>query len=369
MIARVGIAIAGMLAIVVGCGELVNPNQRPATAPKASLELGLSPGAWIQDLPHDELELDLDEMVEFGVTRVRLDFDWSRIEQTRGDFDWSSTDRIVEGANSRGMMIHALVTYTPTWARPAGSSDKHPPIEMADFVEFVRVAAHRYDSDEVGSWEIWNEPNVAQFWQSETGPDPAHYAELLAAAANSIRSIDPDAVVVSGGLAPARDRAGRTLSPETFLETMYDHMPLGILDGVSIHPYSFPALPSDSSKDWNLFGRLPSIRDLVNERESKELPLWLTEFGAPTGSGDAAVSDATQGRIVAESLRCVSQFEWAGPLFLYNLRDRPGGSLDWTEDNFGLLTDDRTQKASGAAVLQFQQHPIGETIDSPCAGW
>ncbi len=357
--------VAALLAVAIGL-NLVLDSDPPPMAPVATVELGLSPGAGIQDLDPAELERDLEIMADLGVTSLRLDVDWSRIESTRGRLDWEATDRVVEAAGRRGIAVHGLLVYTPAWARPPGTSDKHPPDDVLGFAGFARAATERYQPAGVGSWEVWNEPNVANFW--EPGADPTSYARLLRATADAIRSVDPDATVISGGLAPARDRE-RELSPETFLEAMFEELETGVVDGVAIHPYSYPANPSDRSKGWNLFGRLPAIRDLVAEAEGRAVPIWLTEFGAPTGTADSAVGEADQAAMVGESLQCAGRLDWIGPLFLYNLRDRPAGDPDEAEDNFGLFTAAGEPKRSATVVREFRDIAPGTPVPSPCEGW
>ncbi|MGF1596216.1 MAG: cellulase family glycosylhydrolase [Acidimicrobiales bacterium] len=359
----VAVVVAATVLVVV---NLSGGSGSPTLAPAGSVELGLSPGASILDLEPAVLEGDLQLMAELGVTSLRLDFDWSRIERTPGRFDWERTDTVVEAAADRGIAVHGLLAYTPAWARPGGATDKHPPQDVEAFARFAAEASERYQGAGLSSWEVWNEPNIERFW--ETGADPAWYARLFRATADAIRSVDPDAVVITGGLAPARDRDG-DLSPLTFLRRMFDELEPGQLDGVAIHPYSYPARPSDRSKNWNLFGQLPAIQGLVAEAEEQPVPIWLTEFGAPTGAADNAVSEADQAAMVREALSCVGRLPWSGPLYLYNLRDRPGGDIDDAEDNFGLFTADGQPKASAVVVRELQDAGPEHLVESACEGW
>ena len=364
--AVVAILVAVAIAMAASTTSLLRGPPPPPLAPAGEVELGLSPGASILDLEPWELERDLQLMTDLGIDSLRLDFDWSRLEGTEGQLDWDRTDRIVEAATERRIAIHGLLAYTPSWARPPGTSDKHPPTDIEAFARFAAGVTERYHEAGVDSWEVWNEPNVADFW--EPGADPDTYARLLRATADAIRSVDPDAIVVSGGLAPARDRDG-DLAPQTFLRRMFDELEPGLVDGVAIHPYSYPASPSDRSKDWNVFGQLPAIRDLVAEAGAEALPIWLTEFGAPTGSADTAVSEGEQANMVRESLRCAARLEWIGPLYLYNLRDQPNGDIGDAEDNFGLFWSDGRPKAAGIVVRETQHLVPGALVESPCEDW
>ena len=357
------------LAAICTVGIVAIGTRRIPQAPKQTMDLGISPGARILDVDDDTLRNDIERSAALGVREIRLDFDWSRIEASKGEPDWSDTDRIVEAAASADMTIHGLLTYTPRWARPAASSDKHPPTDPADFADFAAAAVARYEETGITSWEIWNEPNSRSFWSAPGGPDPEAFAVLVSAASVAIRAVDPDALVVSGGLAPAIDEAGVELSPETFLRTFLAEITPGTVDVVAIHPYSYPARPQDSSKSWNLFGRLPDIRDLVTEQSGAPLPIWITEFGAPTGSSSRAVSEQQQERIITDAVLCVNQTEWLEKIFLYNLRDRMGGDADDVEDNFGLFRADGQPKRSAEAVIGLQALEVGAPVDSPCVDW
>ena len=138
--------------------------------------------------------------------------------------------------------------------------------------------------------------------------------------------------MITGGLAPASND-GDEMSPITFLSELYRYLEPGTADAIAVHPYTFPARPSDSGRS-NLFRRLPVIAELVASEEGRPLPIWLTEFGAPTGTSDKAVSPDTQAEIITDAMRCVRGDETLGPLFLYNLADPAGGDPADREDNF-----------------------------------
>ena len=141
----------------------------PMPGDDGSITLGISPGSRILDLEPDELRAQLESMSALGAEWVRIDLDWSRVEREQGVLDWDTPDAIVEAADDAGLEVLLLVTYTPSWARPEDASNKHPPSDVADWEAFVRLAAERY-AVSVGAWEIWNEPNIVDFW--ETGAVP-----------------------------------------------------------------------------------------------------------------------------------------------------------------------------------------------------
>lgn len=307
-------------------------------------DLGIAPGYTIVTDPPDQVDADLDAMAEAGACWVRVDVDWSRIEPAPGRYDWTATDRAVRGALDRGMQVLGLLAYTPEWARPPGTSDKHPPVEAQRFAVFARAAAERYAPLGVGAWEVWNEPNIAEFW--EPRPDPLGYAALLTAAADAVGAVDDAAVIVTAGLSPASDTEdGRGIAPATFLRALYDADVADAFDAVGMHPYTYPHDPTEPL-DQNHFATVtPQLHELMIARGDAGTPVWATEFGAPTGTAAQAVTAEEQATHLAGAVALWRQWEWTGPLFVYSWRDR-GSDITDREDNFGLVATDGTPKAA-----------------------
>lgn len=322
---------------------------------------GFSPGAaFLWGDAHD-VERDLDGMRDAGSAWVRIDIDWSLIESTKGDPDWARTDRAVHGARERGLDVLGLIAYTPSWARPEGTSDKHPPSRSTDFAAFAARAVARYRDVGVRHWEMWNEPNLTRFW--EPRPDPGAYAQLLRAAAGAIRDVDPDAVIVSGGLSPASDD-GEEVAPARFLEAVYASGGGGSFDAVGHHPYHFPC-PLDTDGSWNAWRAvLPELRELMVRHGDADKRIWLTEYGAPTGTSPRAVSDEGQARFVEDAFATARETAWIGPLFWYSYRDA-GRDLEQPEHNFGLVRHDFEPKPALRVFEDVMARMDGPRPDQP----
>lgn len=326
----------------------------PASTASAAEEplgarIGFSNGGGFPWLSDASLARELDLMASTGATWVRLDVDWSGIESTRGRYSWDNVDRVVLAIQSRGMKVLALPAYTPAWARPAGTTSHHPPTDPAHFAAFVGAAAARYAPKGVLAWEIWNEPNIPNFWEPK--PDVAAYVTLLRAASAAIRAVAPSATVVTGGLSPASDSSdGRYVDPRTFATKMYQLGAGSSFDALGVHPYSFPALPSDvRTASWNTFQKMTTIRETMVANGDAAKKIWLTETGAPTGTSAQAVTEQLQADIVSDTIRATAGLSWAGPVFLYAARDG-GTDLTDREDNFGLLRRDFSPKLAWSAL-------------------
>jgi hypothetical protein len=298
-----------------------------------------------------QMNADLDAMVAAGMTWIRADFYWSAIELQQGHFSWTATDTFVHAATARGLRILALPDYTPSWAR-SGPTDKYPPRNPADFATFVRAAAQRYAPMGVHAWEIWNEPNNAAFWAPSA--DPVAYTTLLKLAYAAIKSADPSASVVTGGLSPAADN-GRDVAPLTFVTQMYAHGARGSFDAVGYHPYSYPYAPMYSAS-WNTFFRTPDLYALMARNGDGAKRVWGTEVGFPTGTATKAVTEATQAAYIGAAIDQWSSWSFHGPIMFYTIRDLGTDPLD-VNDNMGMVNRAGAPKAVFASVRRQLQAP------------
>lgn len=313
-----------------------------------------------------ELAADLDGMVAAGAAWVAVDVDWPSVQAGGPDsWNWAPTDRVVAAARARGLSVIGLAVYSPAWARPEGTSDKFPPSDPAAYGTFVGTAAARYAPLGVHTWQVWNEPNVEMFW--EGGPDAAAYAALLSAAHAAAHAADPEAVVLAGGLAPAVTVAGHTQNPNEFLAAVYAAGGAGRLDGVAMHPYSFPFAPTTAAT-WNTFYMLTLTHQIMAVNGDGAKKIWATEVGFGTGGDASSVSASTQATRIAQVMAAWRRLPFASVMLLYNYRDLATGSAA-VFDNMGLVRHDGTPKVSlrafrraalgGAAASRIGLHQSG----------
>lgn len=334
-----------LLAVLIALVPVVCPSCARADR---HIEVGMS--VRLMDADPATFSRVFDLMSQMGVTWVRADFDWSAIEGERGRFNWAYPDHIVAEASARGMKVLAVLDYTPGWARPAGTSSHTPPDNVAEYADFARAAAARYGPVRVAAWEIWNEPNISDFW--EPVPDADRYAELFRAGAAAIRSVDPNALILTGGLTRGTDkRDGTRISQTTYLAKLYANGTAQLADAIAIHPYSFPWLPTQSDPALvGGFDDLPALHRLMTRYGDGDKQIWVTEFGAPTGTGSEAVSDTDQALAVTQARKRMRSWGWAGPLIYFELRDG-GTNPAAAEQNFGVALRDLTLKPSGEALM------------------
>lgn len=219
---------------------------------------------------------------------------WDRIEAAPGDWDWSAYDRLVETDLGNRLKINAILQGRPSFWQDGGSIlNLFEPIfaDGADqaaagtavnpdnpWAQFVHRTVSRYKpggalaqqrgfDDEAGIrvWEIWNEPDVPHFWQGGSRA----YARLLKTAAIIIKTLDPQATVLFGGLLYATN--------DTFLSQVLMRFRDDALRG----PYNwfFDAAAIHSYDDPWRSGWLAKVVQDTLKAYGLERPVWVTETG------------------------------------------------------------------------------------------
>ncbi|HEV3134352.1 MAG TPA: cellulase family glycosylhydrolase [Acidimicrobiia bacterium] len=366
------VAWAGALVVVVAVGAVVfvvgrsdpAPSPTVPSAPPQSVanlrcagpppartptgdRAGFSEGAELGGRQGPALEADLAGIAATGARYLRIDVDWSAIEQEPGTRDWSAVDRIVDTARTCGLDVIGVLAYTPAWARAPGTSEHSPPIDPMNFAAFARAAVERYAPRGLKAWEIWNEPNLTFFWAP--APDPAAYAALLRPAYDAIKTVDPSATVISGGLVPAENQPRQqAMKPLPFLEGVYRAGGGGKFDAVGYHPYSYPAMPTGDSGSGPFATTTPKLHDVMAKHGDRQKQVWGTEIGAPTIAGTPATFTA---EYLTKAYSRWNRWSFTGPLIWFSYLD-PGTNPDAPEDNTGLVRADFTTKEPAFAAFE-----------------
>jgi hypothetical protein len=300
--------------------EAAPPVAPPPTA--AGSRFGLATGGVIEWASDADLARQLDGYRTIGAGWIRFDVKWAAVEQTRGSFDWRIYDRLVAAASARGLRAVATLAYTPDWARPAGTDDKHPPTSPADYARFARAVVTRYAPLGVKHYEIWNEPNIDGFWKP--APDPARYTQLLKAAYAEMKQAEASITVLAGAFSPAggyhEPSCGGGPTPNVnavdFLERMYANGARGSFDAIAHHPYGNPA-DTHRCAAWNQMAGTPtSLRSLMVANGDSGKKIWATEFGSEANR----IGEQTQADQLGAAMRLWLTYPWAGELMVYSYK-------------------------------------------------
>lgn len=146
-----------------------------------------------------------------GVTHTRGDLTWSEIQPGPDKWEWREFDRAIGLYTEAGIEPQLLLGYSARWAAPENTRDATDPTvwmfappDLDAWTRFVGTAARRY-ADQVTFWEVWNEPDLTNFWKGTT----EQYIDLLEASYAQIHQNDPDAKVMTGGFATLMPHGGR----------------------------------------------------------------------------------------------------------------------------------------------------------------
>jgi len=239
----------------------------------------------------------------------RTDFAWSDVQWNgSNDWYWNNIDRLVTSSNAEGMEMIAIVTYFPPWA---GTNT-----DTTFWYNFVYQAGLRYIPQGVTIWEMWNEPNLINFWPQ---PNVSDYVnKILKPGSNAIRQAAADlgttVTVLSAGLAPAATD-GTNISQIDFFTGIYAHGGKDYFDAASNHPYCWPLAPG-LVNPYNWFLKTQDFRTVMLNNGDGSKKIWGTEMGWPTHQGQNGITEAQQAQYLTDAYQIWNSWSWTASKLL-----------------------------------------------------
>jgi hypothetical protein len=284
-----------------------------------------------------------------GVQAVRLPIRWTTIEPEPGKWDFTKVDRVVRALRNSHIELLPILMSVPPWASgvdPAevkGFPDTFRAKRVEDWQEYVRQVVMRYHK-EIRYWEIWNEENGEDFYKPL--PNAGEYVGILKAAHDTIRTIDPKAMVVLGGLQMNGiiPNPWSQINVENFLQKIYDAGGKPYFDVVNIHPYVL------ATKEQGPAYAAKLVRDTVLVMEKNgdgQKPLCITETGLGTGNGVTEQIQAEHLTGIYEEIMKIPQVK---AIYWFLLRDMDK-SVCGGEDSMGLISTTGRRKPAFAAFV------------------
>lgn len=227
---------------------------------------------------HDQMPKNLELMEAAGIAWARADFSWSGVERKQGEWTFDRLDRVVDETNRVGLQVLPILNYDVAWATPAFQ-------HLDAWLEYVRRVVERY-RDRIRYWEVWNEPNLEGFWKAT--PSGADYATLLRETYKTIKAIDPELVVLYGGLAGV---------PIDYFEASLDAGAGEFFDVVNIHPYRGGLTTEQAIRRFKK--DIAQFTEALAKRNVAPKPVWITEMGWAT----PPVFGETNNRVVSAGLQ------------------------------------------------------------------
>ncbi len=236
---------------------------------------------------------DLEAVNELGFGWVKQTFAWRDIQPIeKSGYDWYRPDRIVEQTEAAGLKLIVRIDRQPTWSvlpyMPQNDiTENQPPGNYQDFGDFCFELADRFQG-RIGAYQVWNEPNLDREWGEQT-PNPAEYTDLLRVCYEGIKRGDPNAIVISAGLAPTGGPMPQAMPDADFLQGMYDAGAANYFDVLGLNAPGYKAPPELSPEEglqeewggfrWNTFRHVEDMRAIMVQNGDANKQVAILEMG------------------------------------------------------------------------------------------
>jgi hypothetical protein len=236
-----------------------------------------------------------------GVDSVRIPISWAAVQPSNGaETSFAASDQLVAGAVAAGLNVLPFVYEAPSWAvapaRVPGSSAKAPktlPVKTGSqrnaWSNFLKLVVGRYGpggsfwranpalpESPIRTWQIWNEENFKYF---VARPSPSDYGKLIDVSYAALKSADPGAKLILGGMfarpkeAEFKGKPVQAYFATDFLEQVYSSTPdvKKKFVGIALHPYT--------TKYQQLTPDVEEFRAVLKANHDAGKGLWITEIG------------------------------------------------------------------------------------------
>jgi len=199
---------------------------------------------------------------------------WHDVEREKGKFDFTQSNFQINRVLEQGLNVLPLLPFpSSNFSSSAGPEVKttenylgdreriaYMPQDLEEFATYVRKTVQYY-RERLRVWEILNEPIYTSYaLPRRKGYQVKDYVQLLRAAYEAVKQVDPDALVV-GGIA-----GGATTYTKEFIEAGG----LRWVDALNLHTY--PGLTEPDAYE-------EALRQLRERMRSAgaDKPIWFTE--------------------------------------------------------------------------------------------
>jgi hypothetical protein len=320
---------------------VATPAVQPTVSPIRDLDFDL--GIAVQKNPDPNVYKLWVEMArdQLRLNWVKSQVVWRDTERVKGQIDWSELDASLTLLSEAGAKVLLSITKAPDWARDPGArivADVHdgPPANPQDFADFLSALLQRH-AGKIHAIEVWNEVNIDREWTTNPPAiDARRYVQLLQVAYNTIKSFDPNIIVISAGLAPTgANIPGAVTDDFIYMDQLIAAGMLNFVDCVGAHHNGLNVPPN---QDWN---NLPERNPPARFRGPWENPHHSWSFKS-TLEGYARRIRAAG----SDKKLCVTEFGWPS---VEDLQGR--GQL---RDGFGFAADNTLQDQANFTVQAIE---------------
>ena len=297
---------------------------------------------------------------------LRTDLTWSAVEPRRGKRDWTFFDEVVRRSARYHVTLLPVILSSPSFA---ASRTGYPPMSASArvaFSRFVRDAVRRYGPNgtywavhnglpkrPIRQWQIWAEPNFRAYWNGR--PNAAQYVSLLHVGHDAVKSVDPRARVLLGGLAETR----LGIPMRTFLRQVYQAGGKPYFDVVSIHPYG--------RSQRGVLGGVVRSRRVMRRYGDGRKRLRVTEFGWATAGRVSGGTRAFKTTLRGQSSKLRKTYRLLlkrrhryhiDGVYWFSMHDRRRhpGERNWWGINTGLIRKSGRAKPAWRTLVRLARH-------------
>ena len=275
-----------------------------------------------------------------GVDYVRANFNWELTEKAAGKYDFSVYDRMVGQFKAAGIRVLFVLNngnklYDNGAPKSARAQDA--------YASWAQAVITHFRGEEI-VWEIWNEPNTDNSWKPKA--DAASYASLALKAARAMREADPKCRIIAPGTSRIDD---------DFLKRVLSAELLGLIDGVSVHPYRASG-PETVVKEYERVQEIIRARAPIGR---ENLPVVCSEWGYSTAPS-TGVNDDRQAMYLSK-LWLLSAAAGSPVSIYYGWKD-DGPNPNNIDHRFGIVKSNLAPKPAYDAVRLVQKAFKGCTI-------
>ncbi len=258
----------------------------------------------------------------------RVNAVWWSLEPEPGNFQWWVLDGTVAYLRTQNVKIALCLVQAPPWARPGDTRAcaAQTPAYDAYWVRIAQELARRYPDCAI---QVWNEPNILPFGSIP----PERYGQMLDLAVDAIRSVRPDATIVSAGISPQNGKNGWPGWEEYYRR--YLAVSAGREFTVGMHPYPRNVARSTATEiAQSTLQQIKYVKSITPRR------IWVTEVGVSTGDVPAT-KQAKSIELIYNGIRPQHRIR---ALFIFRLQDPTNRPDSAWESGLGMCRTDYSPK-------------------------
>ncbi len=224
-----------------------------------------------------------------GATYIRLwdcGVTWADLNPAPGIYKWDTLDAIVNKGGDFLLVLHGTpewaaknpnVPHTATWLSKASNS---PPRDLITWKMFLHALMRRY-AGKIKSFQVWNEPQLAEFWYPYDSV--GILAKMTTIANNIIKSYDQDAKIVSAPVLPRPSSGGTRRAARYYRELKAEGWPVDVYAAHIYPEHDKPLIR------WSALVRM--WKNLLLLMDAPRKPLWVTETNLSLMHGPIPMAD------------------------------------------------------------------------------